>query len=152
MNLWYFPVYIALNHMRDSVHYNTPLPLCFCGNRWVIFSIYHTSCKMMFPISYLVYSVKYFTCLLITYLVHSENYHVCLLITTRTNQSGEYNRWTTEKQRIMTINNLRPQAAPLDLGGLWTIYCGLSSKIEVVDVNIGLRPTGISKIFQPCTV
>ena len=55
-------------------------------------SIYPRSCKMMFPISYLVYSVNYFTCLLITYLVYSENYHVCLLITTRTNQSGEYNR------------------------------------------------------------
>ena len=34
-------------------------------------SIYPISCKMMFPISYLVYSVNYFTCLLITYLVYS---------------------------------------------------------------------------------
>ena len=56
------------------------------------------------------------------------------------------------RQRIMAINNLCPQAAPSDLGGLWTVYCGLSSKIEVVDVYIGLRPTGISKIFPPCTV
>ena len=32
---------------------------------------------------------------LITHLVYSENYHVCLLTTTRTNQSGEYDRWTT---------------------------------------------------------
>ena len=50
------------------------------------------SCKMMFPISYLVYSVNYRAYLLITYLVYSVNYLVCLLITTRTNQSGEYNR------------------------------------------------------------
>ena len=72
---------------------------CFCGNRWVLFSIYRQevvdsvnsvpytigSCKMMFPINYLVYSVNYtyFTCLLITYLVYNENYHVCLLITIR---------------------------------------------------------------------
>ena len=47
------------------------------------------SYKMMLPKSYLVYSVNYFTWLLITYLVYSENYHVCLLITTRTYQSGE---------------------------------------------------------------
>ena len=39
--------------------------------------------KRMFPISYLVYSVNFLTCLLITYLVYSENYHVYLLITTR---------------------------------------------------------------------
>ena len=45
---------------------------------------------MVFPISYLVYSVKYLTCLLITQLVYSENYHMYVLI--RTNQSGEYNR------------------------------------------------------------
>ena len=45
------------------------------------------SCKMMFPISYLVYCVNYFTCLLKTYLVYNENYHVCLLII-RTNHSG----------------------------------------------------------------
>ena len=48
-------------------------------------SIYPRSCKMMFPISYLV--IVYFT-----HVVYSENYHVCLLITTRTNQGGEYNR------------------------------------------------------------
>ena len=29
--------------------------------------------KMMFPISYLVYSVNFLTCLLITHLVYSEN-------------------------------------------------------------------------------
>ena len=45
---------------------------CFCGNRWVLFSTYYIqevvdsapyttgSCKMMFPISYLAYSVNYF--------------------------------------------------------------------------------------------
>ena len=44
---------------------------------------------MMFPISYLVYSESYFTCLLITYLAYSVNYHVYILITTRTNQSEE---------------------------------------------------------------
>ena len=55
-------------------------------------STYPRSCKMMFPISYLVYSVNYFTCLLITCLVYNENYHACLLIITRTNHSGEYNR------------------------------------------------------------
>ena len=57
----------------------TPLHPCFCGNRWVLFSIYSQevvdsvefvpyttgSCKM-FPISYLVYNVNYFICLLIT--------------------------------------------------------------------------------------
>ena len=36
---------------------------------------------MMFPISYLVYSVNYYTCLLITQLVCSEKYRVYLLIT-----------------------------------------------------------------------
>ena len=41
---------------------------------------------MMFPVSYLVYSVNYFTN------NNSEKYHVCLLITTGANQSGEYNR------------------------------------------------------------
>ena len=40
-------------------------------------------CKMVFPISYLAYSINYFV-----YLVYGETYHVCLLITTRTNQSG----------------------------------------------------------------
>ena len=66
------------------------------------------SYKMMFPISYLVYSVKYSVCLLITYLVYSVNYLVYLLITyldysvnylctftknnnLRTNEVGEYN-------------------------------------------------------------
>ena len=47
---------------------------------------------MMFPISYLVYNVTTFACLLITYLVYSENYHVCLLITTRSIRVEEYNR------------------------------------------------------------
>ena len=67
----------------------------------VIDSVSYTtagSCKIMFPVSYLVYSVNYFTGLLIiylaysnNYLVYSNNYLVCLLITIRTNQVGEYN-------------------------------------------------------------
>ena len=87
----------------------SPLHPCSCGNRWVLFPIYwqevvdlfHLPQEAMFPMSYFVYSVNYFACLLITYLVYSENYHVCLLITTRTNQSGEYapsgsgRLWTT---------------------------------------------------------
>ena len=90
----------------------SPLHPCSCDNRWVLFPIYWQevvdsvsyttgSCKMMFTMSYFVYSVNYFACLLITYLVYRENYHVCLLITTRTNQSGEY--------------------APSGSGRLWTI-------------------------------
>ena len=43
---------------------------------------------MAFTISYFVYSVNYYVCLLITYLVYSGNYHVC----DNDNQSGEYNR------------------------------------------------------------
>ena len=54
----------------------------------VIFHRLTGSCKMIFPISYFIYS---------------ENYHVCLLITTRTNQSGEYNRQTTVAR--LAINN-----------------------------------------------
>ena len=59
------------------------------GGYWqeVVGSVSYTigSCKMMFPVNYLVYSVNYIVCLLITYLVYSINYLVCLLITTRTN-------------------------------------------------------------------
>ena len=43
---------------------------------------------MVFPISYIVYSVNYFIHLLIADLIYIEYYHVCLPIT-RTNQSGE---------------------------------------------------------------
>ena len=56
-------------------------------NLLIPFHIPHAgSCKMMFPISYLFYSVICFVCLLITYHVYSVNYLVCLLLTTRTNR------------------------------------------------------------------
>ena len=44
---------------------------CYVSFGFRVFSIYHRSCKIMFPISYLVYSVNYQVCLLITYLVYS---------------------------------------------------------------------------------
>ena len=64
------------------IYIYTLLYPCFCGNRWVLYSIYGQEVvdsvdsgiytpevvKRMFPISYLVYSVNFLTCLLITYL------------------------------------------------------------------------------------
>ena len=82
---------IALYYGDNYIIYSTS-PLFLWQQMGIIFHIPTGSCKMMFPISNLVYSVNYFTCLLITYLVYSENYHVYLLIAIRTNQSGEYNR------------------------------------------------------------
>ena len=75
-----------------------PLHPCFYSNKWGVFfwlEVVTGSCKTIFPISYLVYSVKY-TCLLTTYLVYSVNYLVCLLITTRANQNGEYNYYSLQ--------------------------------------------------------
>ena len=75
----------------------SPLHLCCHGNRWVLFFIYWQevvdsvsyttgSCKMMFPISYLVYSVNYhvysvsYFVYSVSYLVYSVNYFTCFLI------------------------------------------------------------------------
>ena len=86
----------------------------------VVDSVSYTteSCKMVFSISYLVYNVNYFECLLIAYFVYSKKYHVCLLITTRTNQIGEFNRWTTASRQIY---GQKQNPLPSGSGSLWTI-------------------------------
>ena len=70
---------------------------------------------MMFPISCLVYSVNYFTCLLITYLVYSEK-----KTTTRTNRVGKYNIKCMLGWDFMVYNK-HPCPRLLGVGWLLTI-------------------------------
>ena len=100
--------------MRVKVNYlYTPLHPCFCGNRWV-FSIYGQevvdsvpyttgSCKMMFLVSYLVYSVNYFTCVVMTYLFTVKI--PCVFTNNKDQSKWRIKQINHSRQEFMAINN-----------------------------------------------
>ena len=92
-------------------------PLFLWWHVGIIFHILTGSCKMMFLISYFVYSVNSFVSLLITQLVYSKTYRVCLLITTRANQTQVENiTGRPQHSRQGIIKNPCAQAMPFGSG------------------------------------
>ena len=60
-------LHVTLTILYIYIYMYSASPLFPWQQVGIIFHVLTGSCEMMFPISYLVYSVNYFTCLLILY-------------------------------------------------------------------------------------
>ena len=94
----------------------TPLYPCFCGNSWVLYSIYWQEVvDSVDSVDSGIYTPEVVKRMLpISYLVYSENYNVYLLITTRDKSEWRINH---SRQEFM----FHKQPTPSGSGGLLTL-------------------------------